>query len=112
MATALGVPAPVVLAGVLGAAIAVGQSGKFDWHWGSLAAALMAFAAALGLGILGGPLAGHVVISALSAVFSGLHVADEFADPLCTLLVSMFWQSQLLPLGLSMLRRKAGEGAA
>lgn len=108
IATAIGVPAPVVLAGVLGATIAVGQSGKLDWNWRSLAAASLAFAASLGLGIWGGLLAGHVLVGLLNGMFPALHLPDAFADPLCTLLVSMLGQSQLLPIGLTLLRSKTG----
>jgi hypothetical protein len=108
IATAIGVPAPVVLAGVLGATIAVGQSGKLDWNWRSLAAALLAFAASLGLGIWGGSLASRVAVGVLNGMFASLHLPDGFADPLFTLLVSMLGQSQLLPIGLTLLRSKIG----
>lgn len=109
VATAMGVPASVVLTAILGATIAVSMSGKIDWSVGSLTAALMTWGAALGLGISGGRFAGHLLIGFLNGILPpSQRLPQDFADPLFTLLIAMVGQSQLLPIGLSLLRNKAG----
>lgn len=112
MATALGVPAPVVLAAILGATIAVSASGKLDLSLRSIFAALLAFTAALGVGIWGGHLAGHVVVGLLNSI-PGVPtpLPEGVADPLCTVILAMLAQRELLPLGLSLVRSQL-EGAA
>lgn len=108
LATAMGVPAAVVLAAILGATIAVSMYGKLEWNFRSLAAALLTWSAALGLGIWGGRIGGRVLVGVLNSLVPSLHLPQDFADPLCTMLVAMVGQSQLLPIGLSLLRSKAG----
>lgn len=108
IATSMGVPAPVVLAGILGATISVSQSNKLDLNWRSLVAALLAFAGALGIGILGGQVAGPVVVIAVNAVFAKPPLPDGIANPVCTLVLSMLGTRELLPIGLSLLRKKLG----
>lgn len=108
VATAMGVPAAVVLAAILGATIAVSMSGKIDWNLPSLTAALLTWSAALGLGIWGGRIGGRVLVGVLNSLVPSLHLPQDFADPLSTMLVAMVGQSQLLPIGLSLLRSKAG----
>lgn len=112
IATAMGVPAPVVLAGILGATISVSQSNKLDMNWRSLLAALLAFAGALGMGIWGGRLVGAVAVTTLNALVGNLNLPSGSADPLCTLLISMLGQRELLPIGLTLLRKKVGGDAA
>lgn len=112
IATALGVPAPVVLAAVLGAATAVATSGKLEFSRGALLAAFGAFAVALALGIWGGGLAGRLVIGLLGTLVPAGRFAEGMADPLCTFLVACLGQRELLPLGLRLLRNKVEGGAA
>lgn len=112
IATAMGVPAPVVLAGILGATISVSQSNKLDMNWRSLLAALLAFAGALGMGIWGGRLVGAVAVTTLNALVGNLNLPSGSADPLCTLLISMLGQRELLPIGLTLLRKKVGGDTA
>lgn len=110
VATTMGVPAPIVLAGVLGATIAVAQSGKVAWGWSSVMAALLSFGASLGIGIWGGNLIGRLVVNAINAVITDPHLQlpASAADPLCTLVLSMVGQRELLPLAIRALAGLVG----
>lgn len=112
IATAMGVPAPVVLAAILGAAAAVSMSKRLDMSLRSLAAALGTFALALALGIWGGGFAARVLIGLANGLLPRAEIPLTIADPLCTLLVAMLGQRELLPIGLSMLRSRSAGGAA
>lgn len=106
VATAMGVPAPVVLAGVLGAAIAVGNSERLALTARSLTAAVFSFALAMAIGIWGGGLLGRLVVSLINAGITDpeAKLALGAADPLCTLILAMIGQRELLPLVQRLLR--------
>lgn len=106
VATAMGVPAPVVLAAVLGAALAVGQSDRMELRLAALIAVAATFCAAFGFGIWGGALAGHVLIGLLSGLVPGAKLSLDAADPICTVLVAMLGQRTLLPLVLKALTKR------
>jgi len=106
VATAMGVPAPVVLAAVLGAALAVGQSERMELRLASLIAVAATFCAAFGFGIWGGALAGHVLIGLLNGLVPKAQLSPDAADPICTVLVAMLGQRTLLPLVLKALTKR------
>jgi hypothetical protein len=106
VATAMGVPAPVVLAAVLGSALAVGQSERMELRLASLIAVAATFCAAFGFGIWGGALAGHVLIGLLNGLVPKAQLNADAADPICTVIVAMLGQRTLLPLVLKALSKR------
>ncbi|MFN3886880.1 MAG: hypothetical protein ACK4MG_07970 [Aquabacterium sp.] len=113
VATTMGVPAPVVLAAVLGAAIAVSSSDRLELSLRSLLPAVLSFGLAMGIGIWGGSLFGRPVVSAINAMIAepDAKLPVYAADPICTLFLAMIGQRELLPIVQRVLRRfNAGEG--
>ncbi|AWI53223.1 hypothetical protein DEH84_07100 [Aquabacterium olei] len=110
LAASMGVPPPVVMAAILGAATAVGASDRAVMSARSVFAMAMTFCMSLGLGIwAGSKLAGPVLVALLNSLPGlSLHLADDAANPLCTAILAAIGQRELLPLGLAFLRSKAG----
>lgn len=110
LATAMGVPAPVVLAAVLGSALAVGQSERVELRLSSLISVAATFCAAFGFGIWGGALAGHVLIGLINGLVPRAELSIDAADPICTALMAMLGQRTLLPLVLKALTNRVEGG--
>ena len=106
-ATALGVPAPVVIAAIVGATAAVVQAERADLTLRVVVTLLVTFAVAMSLGIWVGRVAGHAVVGFLNSLPLQLGMSADYADPAAAVLVAMLGQSRLLPLGLSLLQKKA-----
>jgi hypothetical protein len=114
VATAMGVPAPMVLASVLGATVSVSQQDKMQLTVRSLLAAALALALSMGLGIWGGTPAGRVMVGLLNGLISdpALRLSADACDPFATLLLAMLGVPVLLPLALGALRSRVGEGGS
>lgn len=114
VATAMGVPAPMVLAAVLGATVSVSQQDRVQLSVRSLLAAALALALSMAIGIWGGKPAGRVMVGLLNGLITdpSLHLSPDACDPFATLLLAMLGVPVLLPLALGALRSRVGGGGA
>lgn len=111
LATVMGVPVPVVLAGILGATISVSLSEKMDLNWRNLFSSTASFAGSLGLGFWGGQVVGPVVVAFTNKWLEKEVLPDGVATPVVTFLVAAIGQREILRIALKVLRSKT-EGAA
>jgi len=91
-----GVPIWTVIAAVVGATIAVSQSGRLDLSMRGMWAVFISFGAAASFGVLGGPFVGAVVVAVLSKVLS-IPVASGSADALLAWAFALQGQTVILP---------------
>ena len=105
-----GVPIWTVIAAVVGATIAVSQSGRLELTLRGMWAVFISFAAAASFGVLSGPVIGTVVV----AVFAKLSITVDHgaADALLAWACALMGQSVILPavarrLGVEIAQRGA-----
>lgn len=105
-----GVPIWTVIAAVVGATIAVSQSGRLDLSVRGMWAVFISFAAAASFGVLGGPFVGTIVVAVLSKL--AIPLAQGSADALLAWAFALQGQTVILPavarrLGVEIAQRGA-----
>lgn len=90
-----GVPIMTVIAAVVGATIAVSQSGRLELTFAGVWAVFISFAAAASFGVLAGPFFGSILVSGLSKL--GVAVQAGGADALLAWAFALMGQSVILP---------------
>ncbi len=108
VATAAGVPVPMVIAALLGAAVSVSQQPRVALNVRSLTAASLTLALSVAVGIWGGSPAGRLMVGLINALLpdARLHLGADACDPFATLLLAMIGVPVLLPIALGALRSR------
>ena len=106
----VGVPIWTVIAAVVGATIAVSQSGRLELSVRGMWAVFTSFAVAASLGVLGGPFVAAVVVQVLAKL--SITVAESSADALMAWAFALQGQAVILPavarrLGVEIAQRGA-----
>lgn len=94
VAMALGVPSLTVICAVVGATVAVAQSGRVAWSARGIASAVLSFALSLLFALAGAHFLGLVLVGALGKLIA---LPAGSADPLLALLLGLLGQSVILP---------------